>query len=159
MSMNALAIDLFAATGRAGDRRLAGRALAHWDALRGMRELPSLEDYAPAFLPFAQSSTFVIEIHPREDLDEIVQAGDALAAALGLDAVGRHPLEVLPSATHQGMSFYRTSAELRKPIADVGEFVNSRGKAIQYRCILLPLSRDQATVDHVLGAFSFRTGV
>ena len=57
------------------------------------------------------------------------------------------------------MSFYRTSAELRKPIADVGEFVNARGKAIQYRCILLPLSRDQQIVDHVLGAFSFRTGV
>ena len=158
MSTNALAIDLFAATGPDSDRRLAGRALAHWDMLRGARELPSIDDYAPAFLPFAPSSTFVIEVRPREDHDRIVQAGDALRDALGRDTVGQHPLDVLPSATHMGMSFYRTSAELRKPIADVGEFVNARGEEVRYRCILLPLSHDQMTVDHVLGAFSFRTG-
>lgn len=157
MSTNALAIDLFAATGRISDRRLAGRALAHWDMLRGTRELPSLEDYAPAFLPFAPTSTFVIEIRPREDDDQIVHAGDALASALGIDPVGRRALKVLPSATNMGMSFYRTSAEHRKPIADVGEFINSRGKEIHYRCILLPLSRDQLVVDHILGAFSFRS--
>lgn len=156
MSTNALVIDLFSDTSKPVDRRLAGRALMHWESARRGRELPSLADYDAAGLPFSPSNTFVIRIAPRENDDEIVRAGEASSRAFGRNPVGLRALDIMPSAVERGLRFHRTAAELRKPIADVGGFTNARGREIMYRCVLLPLSEDQKTVDHVLGVFSFK---
>ena len=88
--------------------------------------------------------------------DELIRSGEAVTLALGRDPVGMKAIEVLPSSTEMGLSFCRAAAQMKKPIADVGRFTNVDGLDVRYRCILLPLSDDQETVNYVLGAFSFR---
>ncbi len=136
--------------------RLVGRALTHWERLRGAREFPCYADYQDGSAPYDDSNIFVIRIRDSELADEIVQAGAAVATALGRDPLGCKAIEVLPSSTEMGLSYCRAAAEMKKPIADVGQFTNAKGEEVRYRSILLPLSDDQEKVDHVLGAFSFK---
>ena len=74
----------------------------------------------------------------------------------GHSPVGRKAIEVIPSSIENGLSFCRTAAVMKMPIADIGRFSNANGAEIWYRSILLPLSSDQIRIDHVLGAFSFK---
>jgi hypothetical protein len=138
------------------EKRLVGRALLHWESLRGERRYPSVVDYENGAPPYEPADVFVIRIRDSELADEVVYAGDALATALGRDPVGRRAIEVLPSSTEMGLSFCRAAAQLGKPIADIGQFTNADGAEVCYRSILLPLSQDAVKVDHVLGAFSFK---
>lgn len=78
---------------------------------------------------------------------------------MGWDPVGRRAIDTLPSSRELGLCLHRTAALYRKPTADVGLFMNRLGQEIRYRCVLLPLSDDGITVDHVLGAFSFKASV
>ena len=73
-----------------------------------------------------------------------------------MDPLGKKVMDVLPSATEKGLSFCRAAAELKKPIADVGQFTNIKGEDVCYRSVLLPLSNDQQTVNYLVGAFSFK---
>jgi hypothetical protein len=136
--------------------RLAGRALAHWEALRGARRFPSRADIETGALPFDRQSIFVVRMGRDELSDEVVEAGEAVDRALGLKSVGRRIVEVLPSSTELGLSFCRAAAQMRKPIADVGRFTNAAGREVHYRSILLPLSDDQIEVNYVVGVFSFK---
>lgn len=136
--------------------RLAGRALAHWEELRGARRFPSRADIETTPLPFDRASVFVVRMGGDELSDQVVESGDAVDRALGLKAVGRRIIDVLPSSTEHGLSFCRAAAQMRKPIADVGRFTNAGGHEVYYRSILLPLSDDQIEVNYILGVFSFK---
>jgi hypothetical protein len=138
------------------ERRLVGRALAHWDSLRGERRLPSRSQFFDGPIGDDHPNAFVIEVGAHEHDDRIVHAGRALIEALGADPTGQRVIEVLPSATERGLSFCRVAVDLMKPIADVGRFVNRNGSDVFYRSVLLPLSDDQTRVNYVLGAFSYK---
>ena len=138
------------------DRRLIGRALEDWDRLRGRRAFPSCRDFDDSAVPDDKPHVFVVEIGAEEGEDRIIRAGRAVIAALGLNPVGRRATDVLPSAVDRGLSFCRTVATHRKPIADAGKFTNVAGVEIQYRSIMLPSSSDQQRIDYVVGALSFR---
>lgn len=138
------------------EQRLVGRALTHWDQLRGTRRFPGHLDYLNDDLPYDGANTFVVRINDSELTDEVVSAGDAVTEAFGRNPVGCAAIDVLPSSTEMGLSFCRTAMQMKKPIADVGSFTNALGKAVYYRSILLPLSGDQENIDHVLCAFSFK---
>jgi hypothetical protein len=125
------------------ERRVVGRALAHWETLRGSRRFPSHDDVTPESANGLGDNIFVIALLESEDKDKIVSSGNAFRDALTFDPVGRKVVEILPSATEKGLSFCHTAAALKKPIADVGRFTNADGKEIRYRSILLPLSDDQ----------------
>ncbi|MBT6426502.1 MAG: hypothetical protein HOK30_02470, partial [Rhodospirillaceae bacterium] len=53
--------------------------------------------------------------------------------------------------------FWRVAAEMRKPIADVGEFTNKQGEDVLYRSVLLPISEDGKKITHLMAAFSYKT--
>ena len=139
------------------ERRVVGRALAHWDKLRGDRRFPSHEDITPAAANGLSENIFVIALRGSEDEDEIVSSGNAFKSALKFDPVGKKVTEIMPSAKDKGLSFCRTAAALKKPIADIGRFTNVDGEEVRYRSILLPLSDDQENINYLLGAFSFKT--
>ena len=107
-------------------------------------------------MPFDEASVFIIKVCESELADEVVEAGRSVIQALGRDPVGCKAVEVLPSSTELGLSFCRAVAQMKKPIADVGQFTNANGDEVYYRSILLPLSSDQENVDYVLVAFSFK---
>ena len=83
-------------------------------------------------------------------------AGQKVCEGFGGSPVGKKAIEAIPSSVEKGLSFCRTAARMKKPIADIGHFSNANGSEIWYRSILLPLSSDQVNIDHVLGAFSFK---
>ena len=98
----------------------------------------------------------VIEVGANGYEDRVIAAGQSITDALGRDPTGLSVLDALPSATEMGLSFCRASIDLKKPMADVGRFVNRNGEEILYRSILLPLSENGTTVDRVLNSFSFK---
>lgn len=138
------------------ERRMVGRALARWDALRGERRFPNRADCEAFGAGGLADNMFLIEVTRNEDLDEVVSSGPAFRSALAIDPVGRKAMKVLPSATERRLSFCRVAAELKKPVADVGQFTNAQGEEVMYRSILLPLSDDQENVNYLLGAFSYK---
>ncbi len=142
---------------RQDERRLVGRALACWEEVRGERPFPDRNDFDTVFRDRLDGSIFLVAIGGSEETDHVVESDNALIEALGLDPVGRKVIDVLPSATEKGLSFCRTAAELKKPIADVGHFTNAEGEDVYYRSVLLPLSDDQENINYLLGAFSFKT--
>jgi hypothetical protein len=141
------------------ENRLVGRALSHWEEIRGIRNFPSYSDYLEQETPYGDEHIYVISIGDSELSDEIVAAGKMVEEGFGRSPVGRKAIEVIPSSVEKGLSFCRTAARMKKPIADIGHFSNANGSEIWYRSILLPLSSDQVNVDHILGAFSFKVMV
>jgi len=144
------------APARFTERRLVGKALALWEELRAGRRFPNQADCASFARGGLAENLFLISVADGEEGDEIVEAGPAFRSALATDPVGRKAIKVLPSATERGLSFCRVAAELKKPVADVGQFTNADGEEIMYRSILLPLSDDQERVNYLLGAFSYK---
>jgi len=138
------------------ERRLVGHALAHWDRLRGGRAFPTRDDFDAAPPDCAPEAVYLVAVGSDEASDRFVRVGEAVSTALGRDPVGLAVTEVLPSATEMGLSFCRTVADMKKPIADVGRFTNAAGADVWYRSILLPLSDDQAHINYVVGVFSYK---
>ena len=156
MADSAPTTDTAAGDDRRIEKRLVGRALTHWEHLRGQRQFPAQSDYQDISAPYDEAEIFLIRVGTDEYSDEVVKAGSSVVTALGRNPVGMKAIDVLPSSTEMGLSFCRAAAQMKKPIADVGRFTNSAGQEVRYRCILLPLSDDQETINFVLGAFSYR---
>lgn len=141
---------------RPHERRLMGRALVQWDFLRGERRFPGVSEYREFEAVCSPENLFLIKIGKNDTEDRVIDAGDAVAAALNLDPVGRPAVEVLPSSRQMGLRLHRAAVEFKKPTADVGRFLNRQCDEIRYRCVLLPLSSDSHRVDHILGAFNYK---
>lgn len=110
-----------------GENRLVGKALKFWESVRTAGELPRTSVLDMEDCPFGAEDSLVIEIGVGELDDKVVAAGERVQAALGRDPTGLSVLDTLPSSTEMGLSFCRASADLKKPMADVGRFFNKKG--------------------------------
>lgn len=139
------------------ERRAVGRALSCWDHLLKTKKFPSRADCLAIFDEDLINGVIVIEFTPQEEDDLIVECGSLFRDAYGRDPVGLAAKNVLPSATDRGLIFWRVAAEMRKPIADVGEFTNLNGENVLYRSVFLPISEDGERITHLMAAFSYKT--
>ncbi len=139
------------------ERRAVGRALSCWDRLRKIKEFPSRADCLEIFDDDLTNGIIVIQFTPQEEDDLIVECGPLFRDAYGRDPVGLAAKNVLPSSTDRGLIFWRVAAEMRKPIADVGEFTNLHGEDVLYRSVFLPISEDGKRITHLMVAFSYKT--
>lgn len=139
------------------ERRAVGRALGCWDRLRDSKKIPSRADCLEIFDEDLANGVILIEFTPREEDDRIVECGPLFRDALGQDPVGLAAQNVLPSSIDRGLIFWRVAAEMRKPIADVGEFTNLLGEDVLYRSVFLPISEDGERITHLMAAFSYKT--
>ena len=117
------------------ENRLVGRALSHWEEIRGARNFPSYSDYRQQATPYGDEHIFIISIGDSEFSDQIVSAGQMVEEGFGRSPVGRKAIEVIPSSVEKGLSFCRTAVRMKKPIADVGRFSNANGAEIWARDI------------------------
>ena len=138
------------------DRRAVGRALSYWDRLRETTAFPSRNDCLACFDKDLTDGVIVIEVTPKEENDLIVECGPLFRKAYGKDPVGLTVKNVMPSSTDRGLIFWRVAAEMRKPIADVGEFTNLHGQEIIYRSVFLPISEDGKRITHLMATFSYK---
>jgi hypothetical protein len=139
------------------ERRVIGRALRRWDQIRENAHFPDRERCLSAFNEGMSNYVVVIAIGSGEEDDRIVQCGTEFRNALAHDPVGSPVRTIMPSTIERGLVFWRVAAEMKKPIADVGEFTNASGEEILYRSVFLPVGDDSGTVTHLIGAFSYKT--
>jgi hypothetical protein len=139
------------------ERRAVGRALSCWERLRADGDFPTRADCLAEFDDALASGMILIEFTAEEDDDCIVECGPLFQNAYGSDPVGQAAKNVLPSATDRGLIFWRVAAQMKKPIADVGEFTNTLGEEVLYRSVLLPISEDGKKITHLMAAFSYKT--
>ena len=137
-------------------RRVVDRMLARWDDLRQGRSFPSRADLEGAGTGELECNLFLVAVNYEEANDEVIDSGSESRDALSVDPVGRRLVETFPSSTERGLSSCRTAARFKKPIMDVGNFINPHGEEILYRSIILPLPDDQENINYLVGAFSYK---
>ena len=72
---------------------------------------------------------------------------------------GRPAAQCLPSPVWDKLRYvFETSATTMKPLTASGRFVTEGTTVALYRSIVLPLSEDGNSVDHLMGALNFRFG-
>jgi hypothetical protein len=139
------------------ERRVIGRALRRWDQLRENALFPDRARCLIALNDSMSDSVVVIVIGSGEKEDRVIQCGNVFRDALARDPRGLPVGQIVPSTIEWGLVFWRIAAEMRKPIADVGEFTNADGEEILYRSVFLPVTDDGGSVTHLIGAFSYKT--
>lgn len=139
------------------ERRVIGRALRCWDSLRTAGMLPDAKACVTAFDRTMRDAVVVIRVARRMEDDTIETCGDALRDAIGGDPVGMYARDILPCSTERGLVFWRVAAEMRKPIADIGSFINRAGIEVRYRALYVPTSDYKDHVNRLIGIFTYKT--
>ena len=139
------------------ERRVIGRALRCWDALRDTKPFPDRELCLDSLKVGMSESIIVIAVGANESEDHVIHCGTDFRNALACNPVGQPLQIIMPSTIERGLVFWRVTAEMKKPIADVGSFTNANGDEIMYRSVFLPVTDDGGTVSHLIGAFSYKT--
>lgn len=134
------------------ERRLNMRLMAFWWDRRANRRFPSVEDFDPEELSDVWTHCFTLTPQEPHDQSAFQYIGDTLAAASGLTESDLTVDNVIENSLldHATRSVEDVLAQ-QVPVIRSGEFVNDDGETVMYRSILLPLSRDQKSINCVVG--------
>lgn len=141
----------------ASERRMIGLALKRWDSLRTPGMLPDAKACVASFDKEMRDAALVIRVGRRMEDDVLEACGLSLQEAVGGDPTGMYARDVLPCSTERGLVFWRVAAEMRKPIADIGRFVNRAGLEVFYRALYAPTSDHRGRVNRLIGVFTHKT--
>jgi hypothetical protein len=128
------------------ERRLVWRVARHWIEIAQSGRLPRRDEIDPDVLGEDWANCLLIAVHSPIERSHFVTVGVNLAVAL------------CPSDTLAGVLLSRLSrvvAARRGAIIEGGATLG--GVGILYRSVLLPLSEDGVTIDHVLAAANYRS--
>lgn len=139
------------------ERRLQVRAYNFWAALLGDRQFPTIDTLDPHHLPDFAGFSALLDVRESADDPILRHIGTALAQECGAS----DPLIKLSDAPYRSLlsriaDHYRQIFASQAPVGFEAEFVNWRGATILYRGILLPFSRDDAAIDHVLCVINWK---
>lgn len=139
------------------ERRMQVRAYNFWASLLDNRTFPDIAALNPDALQDFGPYSVLLDFTDRIDNPSIAYLGaqladecDAEQRIMRLDEVPSRSL--LSRITDHYMQILANQA----PIGFEAEFVNQRGATILYRGILLPFSRDDATIDHIYGVINWK---
>ena len=128
------------------ERRLVWRVLPHWRAVADRGRFPRRDEIDPWLQGEDGANCLLVTVESPIELSYFVAVGVNLAVAL------------CPTDTLAGMLLSRVPRVLsaRRGLMIEGG-ATLRGEGIIYRSVLLPLSEDGVTIDHVLGATNYRS--
>jgi hypothetical protein len=128
------------------ERRLVGRVLHHWKGIAHCGRFPCRDEIDPWLRGEDGTNCVLIAMELPIELSHFVVVGVNLAVAL------------CPTDTLGGVLLSRSPrvALARRALMIEGG-ATLRGVGILYRAVLLPLSEDGVTIDHVLGATNYRS--
>jgi len=136
---------------RPEERRLVLRLMAYWDDLRDTREYPRHDEIDPGTIGDDWPNCFLVALREPADQSQLSYIGPNLVN----DGVPDGPVSVaeLPADAliAHALSPLQRMLSKRIPMSIGGE-AEIAGEAVLYRSILLPLSDDGRSIDHVLGA-------
>ncbi|MBK1670940.1 hypothetical protein CKO28_23285 [Rhodovibrio sodomensis] len=141
---------------RPEERRLVLRLLAYWDDLRGDRDYPRADDIDASTIGDDWAQCFLLRLgRTRVGDSRVLSVGDGLLSDLpdGVPATLRQVPET--ALLHHAAGFVQQTLDKGVPVSLGGEAVLADGKTL-FRSILLPLSNDGSTIDHLLGAANGR---
>jgi len=136
---------------RPEERRLVLRLMAYWDDLRNEREYPTVNEIDPATIGDDWPNCFVLELAEPVSASRLRAIGENLLNGHGVETgtqIADCPADTL---LYQALKPLNRMLDKRIPMSIGGE-AEIGGTPTLYRSILLPLSDDEATIDHVLGA-------
>lgn len=148
--------------GRKNERRLTGRALLYWWALKGDRPFPRHSDL-PLDSPEVKNGEglwpnfFTVAVGTSVQTSTFVYCGEAVAEMCRGRPAGRLASQCLPSPLWDKLaSIFETTVATMKPLTASGRFVAANNRLALYRSIMLPLSEEGSAIDHLLGALNFK---
>lgn len=153
--------SVFTSTGGGGDeRRMQVRAYNFWLSLATGDELPAIEDLHPAELDGLGPNGVVLDLTLGRDNPSIIHIGEKLAEACGdstefLNAGDVPGRSLLARLTEHGLEVVAN----RAPVGFDADFIDTHGRLIFYRSILLPFSSDGRTIDFIFGVISWKEDV
>ncbi len=141
------------------ERRATGAALAYWEAIRGARMCPTVDDIDPDDIPDLWPNTFVLDLREVRGGCETVSSGTAVKKPFtGTEPAHGRIGDCLPAAIRERiLQFVEAAAEVVQPLADSSSYTNSFGETILYRSAIMPLSDDSGIVTHLFGVLGFKT--
>ncbi|PLK27027.1 hypothetical protein [Novosphingobium sp. TH158] len=142
------------------ERRLQVRAYNHWASLLQDRTFPVIADLATGSLPDFDPFSVLLDFSKGLEDPAIRYLGSALADECGATAADIRTLSDVPSRsllsriTDHYMQIHANQA----PIGFEAEFVNTLGRTILYRGILLPFSGglDSNGIDLIYGVINWK---
>jgi hypothetical protein len=141
---------------RPEERRLVLRLLAYWDDLRGDRDHPRADDVDAEMIGDDWAHCFLLRLAGDGPAgSRLLHVGNALLGDLP-DGAPDTLVQVPETALlHHAAGFVDQTLAKAVPVSLGGEAVLSGGRTL-FRSILLPLSDDGTTIDHLLGAANGR---
>lgn len=140
---------------RPQERRLVLRLLAFWDDQRGDREYPSVHDIDPQAIGDDWPHCHVMALaEPLSDsrfqhVGPTLLSGDIDGQALTFGQRGEENL------LHHATAYIDRVLKKGVPVSIGGEADLPIGTVL-FRSILMPLSEDGSTIDHVFGGANYR---
>lgn len=139
------------------ERRMQVKAYNYWSNLLGERIYPSLADMEPEKVELFGQWSVLLDFSEGFDNPQLAFIGEKLAEEVGcsdhISDISDVPADSLLSRiTNQ----YPEILEAQTPVGFEAEFVNNRNVTILYRCILLPFSSDNSTIDYVYGVINWK---
>ncbi len=142
------------------ERRMQVRAYNHWASLLGDRPYPTISDLAPGNLPDFDPYSVLLDFSNGMDNPAIRYLGTALAQECEAAPETIRTLSDVPgrSLLSRITDHYLQIHANQAPIGFEAEFVNSAGRTIAYRGILLPFtgSEDSNEIDLIYGVINWK---
>lgn len=142
----------------ADERRMQVRAYNFWASLLGDRNYPAAEDFDPGTLPDFGPHSVLLDFSNGIEDPRIAYLGTRLAEECGKAGTKITRLADVPtlSLLSRITDHYMQILASQAPIGFEAEFVNQRNQTVLYRGILMPLSGDDETIDHILGVINWK---
>jgi len=138
------------------ERRGTCRAMLYWAELYESGGLPDVDTINIDDIPEMADNMFVLRL-TRDPVDcAFVYSGSLVDAFCGINPLGQSAKNVFPDTLGERLPYAGEALmQFKNPLA-INERVFFNGHYILCRLMLLPLSDDGESVDHVLGALTYR---
>jgi len=138
---------------KGAERRLTLRLLNYWQEVKGVRSFPTCDDINSQAIADIWPNCYLLRIVKQDDEPIFDYLGEKLAKFSGVFVSDLSFSETRhQTLLDQAIRYYRDALTTRAPVVGDDEFVRFDGTRIIYRSIILPLSNDQETITHLLGA-------
>lgn len=140
---------------RPEERRLVLRLMAYWDDLRAERDFPSFGEVDPAVIGEDWPHCYTLTVKHPPIASQFHHLGGIYRP--GLPDRGVETLADCPHGTllHAATHYIDRVLHKRVPVS-LGGHAHLGADSVLYRSILLPLSSDGETIDHLLGGANYR---
>lgn len=145
----------------AQENRITELLTSYWESARGDRDFPEESQINPESKELASiwDHCFLVKLETNPERPySYVYLGEALVTAYGgEDALAREVCEMLVYPSSMSMVHkFKEVADGGGPVKEEGEFVNSVGEVIKFRCELLPLGSPDGKMEYILGGMKWK---